>query len=218
MEINIRFISLEDLQEFVDWAGKRNELTAEVIARSLRSPMANAAPDKPDLRGPDTRPVTAEGAVIPTGDGQSEHEAASATAGEAPKTDPAPETAPKRKRRTKAEIAADEAAAKAVLQAEAERESGVVFNNPLDNLKPEPEPNGLTPSPEIVALAATIDGTDKMAHMNEGRDFIAKHGFPKYNETFALADVSTNIAAHTPEQAAMHRAAMQWLIAQGSAK
>lgn len=208
MEIHLSFNTLAELQEFAAWAHSRGELGAVASAR--------------DMRGADTRPITAEGAVIPTGEPQDAQEPASAGAGEPPSTDPAPEPAPKRKRRTKAEIAADEAAAKAGNEPPTA--------DPLDNLKsepdaPAPQEDGPTDEPpitdtpaELVALAGTIDGADKLAHMNEGRDFISKHGFPKYNETFALADVPANIAAHTPEQAALHRAAMQWLAAQGGAK
>ena len=172
-------------------------------------------------RTPDTRPVTAEGVVI-SDKSQDDQQPASADAGEAPDTLADVQRAPKRKRRTKAEIAADEAAAKAVQEVP----GATVIEGAAPALTPDPylagiELPGATVTtglnPEIAALAATIDGADKMAHMNEGRDFIAKHGFPKYNETFALADVPANIAAHTPEQAALHRAAMQWLIAQGGA-
>lgn len=180
-----------------------------------------------DLRKPDTRPVTAEGAVIPV-EPQDAEQPASAGAGAPPSIDPVPEATPKRKRRTKAEIAADEAAAKAAQEVDEEIPTDE-FGQPLGHVGAvdavEPTPPSLVNhdpdaaiavgvNPEIEALAATIDGADKMAHMNEGRDFIAKHGFPKYNETFALADVPQNIAAHTPEQAALHRAAMQWLPAQ----
>jgi hypothetical protein len=203
MEIHLSFNTLVELQEFAAWAHSRGELEAVTIAR--------------DIRGSDTRPITAEGAILPTDEPQ---EAAHAGAGEAPIADPAPEAKPKRKRRMKAEIAAPEAAAK--------NGEEPPTADPLDNLKSEPEPpqdDGPTDEPpitdtpaELVALAGTIDGADKLAHMNEGRDFISKHGFPKYNETFALADVPANIAAHTPEQAALHRAAMQWLAAQGGAK
>jgi hypothetical protein len=205
MQINLSFNTLAELQEFAAWAHSRGELGAVTIAR--------------DIRGADTRPVTAEGAVIPTGEPQDAQEPASAGAGEPPSPDPAPEPAPKRKRRTKAEIAADEAAA------EAGNEPGATDATGDEPDAPAPQEDGPTDEPpitdtpaELVALAGTIDGADKLAHMNEGRDFISKHGFPKYNETFALADVPANIAAHTPEQAALHRAAMQWLAAQGGAK
>ena len=171
------------------------------------------------MRGSDTRPITAEGAILPTDEPQETQEPAHAGAGEAPTTDPAPEAKPKRKRRTKAEIAADEAAAKAG------NEPGATDATDDEPDAPAPQEDGPTDEPpitdtpaELVALAGTIDGADKLAHMNEGRDFISKHGFPKYNETFALVGVPANIAAHTPEQAALHRAAMQWLAAQGGAK
>jgi len=233
MQINLTFDNLGELHEFVcDYALR--ELAVTNINTDTRLV-------------PDTRPVTAEGAIIlKDGEDVSEaeytaameairgdegpQEAASAATGEPISTAPVVEAAPKRKRRTKAEIEAERLAAEApVLNAGAIIDKGdgtAVFADgkggeisgasPLDNLKAEPAAGEV--SPEIVALAGTLDGADKLAHMNEGREFIAKHGFPKYNETFALADVPANIAAHTPEQAALHRAAMQWLAAQAGAK
>lgn len=207
------------------WArGRLAESLDRQAARHMREQLDVEA--LVDRRGADTRPVTAEGAVIPDDTGHPP-EPASADAGGAPAAAPAPEPAPKRKRRTKAEMAADEAAAKdqtesAALESETVGPLGEqgesaepAQQTPLDNLKSDPGAAGLDPA--IIALAATLDGNDRMAHMNEGRDFISKHGFPKYNETFALVDVPPNIAGHTPEQAALHRAAMQWLGAQGGA-
>lgn len=212
--------TIKELDELAEvWAAGRRaltrETTTELVVKMDASGFREAIDETlADLRGKlDDRPVTAEGAVIPP-EPQDDQHPASADAGGAPAAAPAPEPAPKRKRRTKAEIAADEAAAKAA-QAPAA--------NPLDNLKPESDAEASAATvttgldPAIIALAATLDGNDRMAHMNEGRDFISKHGFPKYNETFALADVPPNIASHTPEQAALHRAAMQWLVAQGGA-
>lgn len=213
MKLHFEFDNLDELDAWTQWAAQRGQYT-ETRAGDL-------------VHIVDTRPVTAEGAVIPVEtESQDSDEAANAGAGEAPSTDPVPEGKSKRKRRTKAEIAADKAAAKAIpappgdeylahIAAKSERSDALDEAEETAALEAAPSP---TPHFEIEALAATIDGADKMAHMNEGRDFIAKHGFPKYNETFALADVPSNIAAHTPEQAALHRAAMQWLIAQVGVK
>lgn len=263
MQINLSFNSLAELHEFVrDYTLRERAMTQHVnvgvpvIVRDDTRPvtadfiaavkeardvwlMENEPADGTDAVTPfdcflyDTRPVTAEGAVIPdeapaTSTQEDSQEPTNAAAGEASSPAPVAKEAPKRKRRTKAQIAADEAAAK--LAAEVPEHPA----DPLANLQPETEPTdefgqplaraesaGDEPpviEPEIAALAGTIDGADKLAHMNEGREFISKHGFPKYNETFALVDVPSNIAGHTPEQAALHRAAMQWLGAKEGAK
>jgi hypothetical protein len=126
-----------------------------------------------------------------------------------------------RKRRTKAEIAADKAAklADPVVAHPTHSEPRInVVHNPLDNLKAEPgTPVESTDGdswawarPDVQAQAALFDGTDKLAHMNEAREFIAKHGFPSYNDTMAIAGTPPNIAAYSPEQVALHRAAMAW--------
>lgn len=131
----------------------------------------------------------------------------------------------KRKRRTKAEIEAEKAAAEAAAKAAdgvaVVTDSGTPFDaskvDPLDNLKPEPEPASATDQVaakvEIMNMVGMFPGDDKLAHLNEGRAFIEAHGFPTYNETLQLADVPANIAAHTPEQVSRHRAAMAWLAA-----
>lgn len=122
----------------------------------------------------------------------------------------------KRKRRTKAEIEADKAAEAA---ANAAPPAVPTPPSPLDNLKPESE-SALADEnawawarPKIEEQAALFDGNDKLAHLNEGRQFIEAHGFPSYNDTLQLADVPPNIAGHTPEQVSRHRAAMAWLAA-----
>ena len=125
----------------------------------------------------------------------------------------------KRKRRTKAEIEAEKAAQSAaaiVVATETGDEPSVPQTSPLDNLKAEPAvaSNGGQARAEIAEMAALFDGADRLAHINEGRDFIAKHGFPTYHETMQLADVPANIAGHTPEQVSRHRAAMAWKATQ----
>jgi hypothetical protein len=127
----------------------------------------------------------------------------------------------KRKRRTKAEIEADKAAQElsaTVVAAEAPAAVVAAQASPLDNLQPETAVHHTGHNDqaraEITEMAGLFDGTDKLAHLNEGRQFIEKHGFPIYNETLQLADVPANIASHTPEQVSRHRAAMAWKAAQ----
>ena len=129
----------------------------------------------------------------------------------------------KRKRRTKAEIEADKAAQASentLVAAEAPAAVVAPHASPLDNLQSEVDTAMsniailVGASVEIPEMARLFDGTDKLAHLNEGRQFIEKYGFPTYGETLQLADVSANIASLTPEQVSRHRAAMVWKAAQ----
>ena len=113
----------------------------------------------------------------------------------------------KRKRRTKAEMEA----------ARAEPEAAAPTANPLDNLKPETSVEVAAEAHDALAaiteMAGLYDGTDFLAHMEEGRKFIAAHGFPAYNETMRIAGVPSNIADHAPEQRSLHRAVMAFMAA-----
>jgi hypothetical protein len=114
--------------------------------------------------------------------------------------------APKRKRRTKAEMEAARAEPKAA-----------PATNPLDNLKPEAPVVEAADTDDVKAaiadMAGLYDGSDALAQLDEGRKFIAAHGFPAYNETMHVVGVPSNIAAHTPEQRSLHRAAMAFMAA-----
>lgn len=45
-------------------------------------------------------------------------------------------------------------------------------------------------------------------HLTRARDFIAKHGMPKYNETFAKAGLDANVMAYSAYQRGVHMATM----------
>lgn len=144
---------------------------------------------------------------------KNEAECAAATAGSYAEI----EAPTKRKRRTKAEIEADKAAQTAATvetlpNVEAPKADPLAI---LQSEAPAPVYNG-DAHQAITETAGLFDGNDKLAHLNEGREFISKHGFALYNESQRLADVPPNIAAHTPEQVSRHRAAMAWLHEQQS--
>ena len=113
----------------------------------------------------------------------------------------------KRKRRTKAEMEA----------ARAEPATEPPAADPLDNLKSEAPVVEAADTDDVKAaiadMAGLYDGTDFLAHMEEGRKFIAAHGFPAYNETMRIAGVPSNIADHAPEQRSLHRATMAYMAA-----
>jgi hypothetical protein len=59
--------------------------------------------------------------------------------------------------------------------------------------------------------AAVINSLDAAAHLNACREFIAKHGMNKYQESFPLCALDTNVLGYDDKQAALHAAALQWL-------
>lgn len=64
-------------------------------------------------------------------------------------------------------------------------------------------------------LEATATGKynaiNAIEHMKLGRNFIAKLGMPKYNESFALTGLNTNIMAFSDADRALHAAALDFL-------
>jgi hypothetical protein len=49
--------------------------------------------------------------------------------------------------------------------------------------------------------------------MHKCREFIGAKGQQVYQQTFALAGVTSNVMAYTQEQCAAHTAAMEWILA-----
>jgi len=131
----------------------------------------------------------------------------------------------KRKRRTKAEIEADEqriaADAHARKIADENREAhgaevaAAVAQPQGANPFAQPEVVDNTVStPEVVAggegdPAETV--VTPFQHLTRAREFIAKHGMPKYNETFAKAGLDPNVMGYTAYQRGVHMATMDEL-------
>lgn len=143
----------------------------------------------------------------------------------------APKT--KRKRRTKAEIAADEAAEVARREAGARMEgqlndaddSEAATEGVDDEVKdPEPEasepaeppkPTGSYPTELLETLKAQAElfEADRTAHLKEGREAIAKHGFADYMATFKGLGLDSAIATYSDDEVKLHRAAIAHLMA-----
>ena len=146
---------------------------------------------------------------------------------------PAAEPA-KRKRRTKAEIEADEkaetariAATKAAYEAaeacraENFEEAGAAMKQAAQPAaEAAKQPEGTNPF-EMVDNALSTPPADAQGdgagesevitpfqHLTRAREFIAKHGMPKYNETFAKAGLDANVMAYSAYQRAVHVAAL----------
>lgn len=148
---------------------------------------------------------------------------------------------PKRKRRTKAEIEADEKAAAAATQvgsvdiARVMNADGTVTTTSVGlppDVKPEEvmtKPEGANPfaqgehvhtgvqtagetqNDEGTAEAGEPAVVTPFQHLTRAREFIAKHGMPKYNETFAKAGLDANVMAYTAYQRGVHMAIMDEL-------
>lgn len=134
---------------------------------------------------------------------------------------------PLRKRRTKAEIAADEiAAAEKAGQAAiaAEAAAGKAQDEDTDKAAGgETAPTGTNPFEQVATAGdgAASDGEGPYAaeasgeevvtpflHLTRAREFIAKHGMPKYNESFTKAGLDPNVMGYNAEQRAQHMATL----------
>lgn len=127
----------------------------------------------------------------------------------------------KRKRRTKAEIDADDAAAtdalaKETALAKAQETAADAAQPAAEGAK---QPEGTNPFAQVAAAGtAPAEAQDSdpveptivtpFQHITRGREFIGKHGLPKYNETFVRAELDANVMAYSAEQRAKHMAVM----------
>lgn len=233
--MNLTFDNLQELDDFLIWVrdtGKELTAPRESINSTRSTTYTTRAPGAATTIGtlvglagagasgsagvafdtpPDTRmppPVTGDpsGAALEPADG--------------------PEPA-KRKRRTKAEIEAaaaaearaDEAAA---LAAAAELTAYHTDKGPV--VSGEAQPGGANPFEQVATAgdgAATGEGDEKAGnepevvtpfqHLTRAREFIAKHGMPKYNESFAKAGLDANVMGYSAYQRGLHMDALDAL-------
>jgi len=66
---------------------------------------------------------------------------------------------------------------------------------------------------ETLKGQAELFDANRTAHLNEGREAIAKHGFIKYMATFKGLGLDSAIATYNDEQVKLHRAAIAHLMA-----
>jgi len=133
-----------------------------------------------------------------------------------PVTEPA-----KRKRRTKAEIEADETAAaeaaaaelaKAQQTGQVQPESGTTSPtgaNPFD--QPSTLQDVGAEGQAATDASSESDVVTPFQHLTRAREFIAKHGMPKYNESFAKAGLDANVMGYTAYQRGVHMSALDEL-------
>lgn len=63
----------------------------------------------------------------------------------------------------------------------------------------------------LVAKAAELGPVGATQHLQAARNFIAKFQMPKYNDSFKLADLPSDVMKYSDVQRAMHCAAMEYL-------
>lgn len=77
--------------------------------------------------------------------------------------------------------------------------------------KEDPAPGEvLSVSDYVASRTAERPEVSQIDHLNLARAFVAKHGVLKYNETFALAGLQSNVMLYTPADCAVHAAVLEW--------
>lgn len=237
--MKLEFDSVSDLQDFLDWSLRYGAAWAS-LQRGPSTAAPAAAPLEPyptiDTSGVafDTPPAALT-ATPPDAGCDPATEAAKEQAGKVPEQASEPT---KRKRRTKAEIEADEkriavdALARQVADGnrkEFAEEVAVAYAKGDEKAaEPAAQPEGTNPfeqaaTPAAEAASPAADPADPVAgeesivtpfqHLTRAREFIGKHGMPKYNESFAKAGLDPNVMAYTGYQRALHIDALDALEA-----
>lgn len=214
--MNLSFDSIADLNEFLHWADKYRAV--DLTANRTRDLIGPAVDDGPlptiDASAGMPPPVTGDpsgAALSPADPGAADRMApvlAAALSALQP-TEPA-----KRKRRTKAEIEADEKAVADAAGADLKAATEQFAPAQVANAGPNPfEQAATAPAGEPAAGAegGESDVVTPFQHLTRAREFIAKHGMPKYNESFAKAGLDANVMGYTAYQRGVHMAALDEL-------
>lgn len=226
--MHLSFNSIDELNAFLNWAGDyRGHILAEpvvpgvlVIPPGVTSVTVDVGPGGSGAGGH---------SVFTMGDGSPADQEAKdlqcgpydpAFAATKPADDAKPSVNPepvKRKRRTKAEIEADEAEAAIARAAEATKTQEPATDdppkpsegiNPFDTVQPPDTPFPATPADAAAEPEAADTTVTPFQHLTRAREFIAKHGMPKYNESFAKAGLDANVMGYSAYQRALHMDAL----------
>lgn len=225
--MKLEFDSVSDLQQFLNWAyrfasfsapsaGSRTAATASCTEERPCTPcyldQGVCADDDGPLPTIDTSGVAFDTPQAALEKVSAELPPEKEPAGKVPEQTAEPA---KRKRRTRAEIEAaetvgitEEKAAEPAAQPE-----GPAFDdkglNPFDRAA-----EAASPAAEPAGAEATEDTVvTPFQHLTRAREFIGKHGMPKYNESFAKAGLDPNVMAYTGYQRALHIDALDALEA-----
>lgn len=247
--MRLEFDSIEELDDFLDWAWRR---FAAEAALPDPAEVSSESPDWVKNALPPATPADVDSLVAAamSGTKASEHEHEHAAGGAWPygstppvATPPAGDDKPKRTRRTRAEIEAAKAAEAgtpaasdgappananpfASTQAAA---NAAMSEQPASNPTAlaaqahveQPVAESTAPTPPavdasdvhawLVAKAAELGPVGATQHLQAARNFIAKFQMPKYNDSFKLADLPSDVMKYSDVQRAMHCAAMEYL-------
>lgn len=221
--MNLTFDNLSELDDFLRWADLYH-------APGAREPDAPTARER-KLFALDT--VTGTDCGAPLTDHSDacakEHERAYSSGDTKPADNPEPA---KRKRRTKAETEAD---AKAAAETPTKSITTTTYTDgttvtgsgehPAQSPAQPEGTSGANPFEQAAHTGATTEGATNndagtatepevvtpFQHLTRAREFIAKHGMPKYNESFSKAGLDANVMAYTGYQRALHLAALDEL-------
>lgn len=195
--MQLTFDNLNELRNFIEWAGHVH--LRDVAALQVQRDTANTG----DVAF-DTPPAGPTLITRAEGDELNAAAVASLAGGEA--LQPANTDGPvKRTQRTKAEIEA----ARKVLHDKAGLPSGT---NPFEQQEHAADTEGPTTSDEGTAERLDTIVTP-FQHLTRAREFIGKHGMPKYSESFTAAGLDPHVERYTAEQRIAHIAALDALEA-----
>lgn len=207
--MKLEFDSIQELDAFLSWADNYSagaNVTLRVPSADVRKMFAL------DVETPDVASL-----ADPQGDVAFDTPQQPLQADHVSLNDKVPETSPepaRRKRRTKAEIEADdkaaaEAAAAKAQETPADASTAPEGANPFAAVETAAE-TPTTPAAEPDAADTTVT---PFQHLTRAREFIAKHGMPKYNESFAKAGLDANVMGYSAYQRALHMDALAALEA-----
>lgn len=214
--MNLTFDNLEEFDAFLRWADKYQ--AASTVAKFLH-PDIDARPiphiyiDPAQVAGDVAEAASGAAGTSSLGTLTTVDGGASGSAGD---TKPADNPEPaKRKRRTKAEIESDEAdaaiarAAASAVAKTGEAPEGAQGANPFEQAAaPAGDGGDETPPADVEPDESVVT---PFQHLTRAREFIAKHGMPKYNESFTKAGLDANVMAYSAFQRALHITALDEL-------
>lgn len=200
------FDSIDELNAFLNWSRNYGERTAELVVAGVSGSIQPCTSDvtyTTHVHAADTPPAAETASTVP------------------PPETPHPgdsqvEQAARRKRRTKAEIAADEKAAADAAATKSQEPTAEATETPADattapdgaNPFAAAEPAAETPANPTAEPDAADTTVTPFQHLTRAREFIAKHGMPKYNESFAKAGLDANVMGYSAYQRALHMDAL----------
>lgn len=213
--MRIEFDSLTDLEQFIEFAGFVRPCIP-TAGKLIKEQIFTVG--EPDADGPIEAPESDRDL--------SGHPVAEAAA----------EAKPARKRRTKAEMAAARAVG-AQLDSASQIGEALSETTPAGTqtaIAPENTGNPFAqqelPKTEpveekqpakhgdltefLASRLAERPEVSQIEHLNLARAFIGKHGMPKYNESFALVGLSSNVMTFGPTECAKHAAVLDFLASE----